>query len=396
MSKIFITGIGVISAIGNSVAENHEALKAGVCGIKKELDLFPSKYKGLMPFGQVPISNESLQNKLQVKEPGVTRTSMLALHAFNEAVRCSGITADDISSPETALIGANTVGGMCLTDELYHDANTSEAGSEYTHSYDCASVNLFLQKHNKMQGVINTINTACSSSANAIMYGAMLMQHGFAKRAIVGGTDSLAKFTINGFNALHILSSDLCTPFDESRKGLNLGEGAAFLVLEKEEDLNGKKVYAELTGYCNANDAYHPSSLSDEGDGPYLAMQGALKIADLTADKIDFINAHGTATENNDEVESRAMVRLFGTPPVFASTKGNIGHTLGAAGAIEAVYSILSLLNQEVYPSLHFKNAISSTGLIPVLEYKQMPVNHVMSNSFGFGGNCSSLIFSKA
>jgi 3-oxoacyl-(acyl-carrier-protein) synthase len=154
-------------------------------------------------------------------------------------------------------------------------------------------------------------------------------------------------------------------------------------------------LYAELTGYANANDAYHPSSLSDEGDGPFLSMQGALQIANLTADKIDFINAHGTGTENNDQVESRAMIRLFDTPPAFASTKGNIGHTLGAAGAIEAVYSILSLINQEVYANLHFKNAITVTDLSPVLAYKKMPVNHVMSNSFGFGGNCSSLIFSK-
>ena len=152
---------------------------------------------------------------------------------------------------------------------------------------------------------------------------------------------------------------------------------------------------SELTGYCNTNDAYHPSSLSDEGDGPFLSMQGALKLANLTTDKIDFINAHGTATENNDQVESKAMIRLFGKPPAFASTKGNIGHTLGAAGAIEAVYSILSLLHQEVYTSLHFKNSIPSTGLTPVQSYKKMPVNHVMSNSFGFGGNCSSLIFSK-
>ncbi len=388
--------MGVVSAIGNSVAENHEALKAATCGIQYKLDLFPSKYAGLLPFGQVQISNEELQKTLQVTEPGVTRTSLLALYALNEATADCGISAEEIQSFDTALIGANTVGGMCLTDELYNDANKKTDGSDYLGSYDCASVNLFLQKHFKINGIINTINTACSSSANAIMYGAMLMKNGYAKRAIVGGTDSLAKFTINGFNALHILSNEICTPFDERRKGLNLGEGAAFLILEKEEDIKGRKVYAELTGYCNTNDAYHPSSLSDEGDGPFLAMQGALQVANLRADKIDFINAHGTGTENNDQVESKAMIRLFDNPPAFASTKGNIGHTLGAAGAIEAVYSILSLINQEVYANLHFKNSIVATGLSPVLSYKKMPVNHVMSNSFGFGGNCSSLIFSKA
>jgi len=380
--------MGVISAIGRSVAENHQSLKDAVCGVSKNFDLFPTKYAGLLPFGQVQISTEDLQDQLQVTEPGVTRTTLLALHALNEAIADSGIAAEEIQSFHTALIGANTVGGMCLTDELYNDANEKTNGSDYLASYDCASVNMYLQKHFKINGVINTINTACSSSANAIMYGAMLMKNGYAKRAIVGGTDCLAKFTINGFNALHILSSDNCTPFDEGRKGLNLGEGAAFLILEKEEDIKGRKVYAELTGYSNANDAYHPSSLSDEGDGPFL-------VANLSADKIDFINAHGTGTENNDEVESRAMLRLFDKPPAFASTKGNIGHTLGASGAIEAVYSILSLMHQEVYANLHFKNTISSTGLTPVQSYTKMPVDHVMSNSFGFGGNCSSLIFSK-
>jgi 3-oxoacyl-(acyl-carrier-protein) synthase len=399
--------MGLISAIGNSVTENHLALRAGTCGIQYKLDLFPSKFAGVLPMAQVSLSNEELINKLQITEKGVTRTTMLALHAFEEAVANGGLTAEDISAADTALVGANTVGGMCLTDELYHDANKNQDGSDYLASYDGASICLYLQKRFGMNGIVNTINTACSSSANAIMYGAMLINNGFAKRAIVGGTDSLAKFTINGFNALHILSPEICTPFDEGRRGLNLGEGAAFLILEKEDDLNppagplgqgsvsGKKVYAELKGYCNTNDAYHPSSLSDAGDGPYLAMQGALKLANLAPSEIDFINAHGTGTENNDEVESRAMIRLFDNPPAFASTKGNVGHTLGAAGAIEAVYSIFSLLHQEVYPSLHFKKPIPSTGLTPVTAYKKMPVSHVMSNSFGFGGNCSSLIFSK-
>ena len=395
MSRIFVTGMGAMSAIGNSVAENHIALIRGVCGIKKELDLFPTKYAGVLPFGQVMISTETLLQKLNITDPGVTRTTMLALHAFNEAIADSQLSPSHISAVDTALIGASTVGGMCLTDELFDDANKNRNGSVYTSSYDCASVCLYLQKRYKMNGIINTINTACSSSANAIMYGALLIKHGLAKRAIVGGTDSLAKFTINGFNALHILSSENCTPFDEQRKGLNLGEGAAFLVLEKEEDIAGKKIYAELTGYCNANDAFHPSSLSDEGDGPFFSMQGALQLANLAADKIDFINAHGTGTENNDEVESKAMIRLFDTAPAFASTKGNIGHTLGASGAIEAVYSILSLINQEIYPNLNFKDPIISTGLKPVSSYQKKPVQHIMSNSFGFGGNCSSLIFSK-
>ncbi len=360
------------------------------------LDMLTSLFADKMPFGEVKISTEQLKEKLHARERGVTRTSLLALHALNEALENSRLSVQDIQSSSTALIGANTVGGMCLTDEMYKDANETTEGSEYLSSYDFASVSLYLQQRYKINGLVNTINTACSSSANAIMYGARLIKHGLAERAIVGGSDSLAKFTINGFNSLGILSKEICKPFDEKRTGLNLGEGAAFLVLEKEENCKGKTVFAELTGYCNSNDAFHPSSLSDQGDGPFLSMSGALSTANLNTTDIDFINAHGTGTQNNDAVESTAMQRLFKTVPDFASTKSNIGHTLGAAGAIEAAYSILNLNYQEVYAGLNFTNPIPENGLSPLTTYKQKEIRHVLSNSFGFGGNCSSLIFSKA
>lgn len=385
----------MISSLGDTVLKNREALMEGRSGIS-QLSLFSSRYTGLRPCGEIKTETENFKKKLNIFERGVTRSSVLGLHAFEEAVQDARLSSQQISSCDTALIGASTVGGMCLTDELYHDANEKSQGSEYLSSYDCASVDLYLQQRYQMKGKINTINTACSSSANAIMYAARLLKNGYAKRAIAGGTDSLAKFTINGFNALHILSPEPCTPFDRDRQGLNLGEGAGFVILEKEEDIvKGKKVYAELSGYGNSNDAFHSSSLSDEGDGPFLCMKKALKEADLRVSDISFINAHGTATENNDLVESRAMIRLFKQPPPFISTKGNTGHTLGAAGGIEAIFSILSLYHQEIYPTLHFRNPIAETELLPVTTYQKASLQHVMSNSFGFGGNCSSLIFSQ-
>jgi 3-oxoacyl-(acyl-carrier-protein) synthase len=386
--------MGVISALGDGLSKNRNALMNGECGIST-LGLFPSAYSGKLPCGEIKISTELLKEKLKADEPGVTRTDLLALCALDEAIADSGLTKEALESFDTALVGATTVGGMCLTDELYHDANKDTGGSAFLASYDCGSVNLYLQRRYNIGGVINTINTACSSSANAIMYGARLIRHGLARRAIVGGVDSLAKFTINGFNALHILSPEICTPFDKARRGLNLGEGAAFLVLEKEEDVHNGEPYAELRGYANANDAFHPSSISDQGEGPYLAMQEALQISKLNPGAISCINAHGTGTENNDETESRAMLRLFDSVPDFGSTKSNIGHTLGAAGAVEAVYTVFNLKHQEIYSSLHFKEPIESTGLKPVTAYKKIKVEHAMSNSFGFGGNCSSLIFSK-
>jgi 3-oxoacyl-(acyl-carrier-protein) synthase len=386
--------MGIITAIGDYVEANRQSLIKGNSGIST-IELFPTRHAGGLPAAEVKTETNRFAQKLNAHDRGVTRTDLLALHAFREAVEDASFSNSVISSTDTALIGATTVGGMCLTDELYHDANRQENGSEFLSSYDCGSSTLYLQSKYKVGGIINTINTACSSSANAIMYGARLIKYGGAKRVIAGGADSLAKFTINGFNALHILSAQPCRPFDRDRNGLNLGEGAAFIVMEREEDCNGKKVYAEVTGYGNSNDAFHPSSISDDGEGPFLSMQRALRDAQLSPTAIHFINAHGTATENNDETESRAMLRLFDQPPLFASTKGNTGHTLGAAGAVEAIYSILNLYHQEIYPGLNFSMPIESTGLKPVLQYASMPMSHVMSNSFGFGGNCTSLIFSR-
>lgn len=395
MDRIVVTGIGGISAIGTTVAENRTSLIKGTCGMGR-LEMFPSKFSDILPVAEIKVSTEALKEKLNAFGPGITRTTLLALHAIKETIADSGLTNEQISSFDTALIGASTVGGMCMTDEMLKDAQKDTSGSEYLASYDCGSTYMYLQKRYSLNGPVNTINTACSSSANAIMFGARLIRSGKVRRAIVGGADSLAKFTINGFNSLHILSPDLCTPFDQERKGLNLGEGAAFLILEREEDAAGKKIHASVSGYANANDAYHASSLSDEGIGPYKAMSDALVSAKLDPAQIDFINAHGTGTENNDKLESMAMLRLFGKVPAFASTKANIGHTLGASGAIEALYCILNLEEQELYPGINFKNPIPETQLQPLRMYQKTKLTHIMSNSFGFGGNCSSLIFSKA
>ena len=395
MSRIVITGIGIISAIGTTVEENRDSLKNERSGIS-QIELYSTNYAGRLPAAEIKISSHQLNCEIFGKpDPAISRTSLLALHAVREAVMDAGLTKEELASPETALVGATTVGGMCLTDELFHDALAKKVGTPYLSSYDYASVTLAIQKQYGIKGEISTINTACSSSANAIVYGARLIRNGFAKRAIVGGAESLAKFTINGFNALNILSSKHCMPFDRDRNGLNLGEGAAFLVLEKEEDQLHKKKYACLSGFGNQNDAYHPSSNSADGEGPFLSMQQALLQSGLQASEIGYINAHGTGTENNDETESVAMKRLFERVPSFASTKSFTGHTLGAAGAMEAVYSVLNLYHQEIYPSLSFLNPIVTTGLIPVSHFSKMELGHVMSNSFGFGGNCSTLIFSK-
>ncbi|MBP9151735.1 MAG: beta-ketoacyl-[acyl-carrier-protein] synthase family protein, partial [Flavobacteriales bacterium] len=223
-----------------------------------------------------------------------------------------------------------------------------------------------------------------------------MIKAGKCKRAIVGGVDSLAKYTVNGFNSLQIFSDEITRPFDANRKGLNLGEGAAYLVLEREEDAVGKTIYGEIRGYGNSNDAYHPSSMSPEAVGVRGAMNGALETAGLKPSDISYVNAHGTGTQNNDYTEVHGMQQIFDTVPPYISTKSFTGHTLAASGAIEAVFSLLSIKYQEIYPTLNWQTPMPEFNSNPQTEFvANAKVEHVLSNSFGFGGNCSSLILSR-
>ena len=396
MKKVLVTGMGIITAIGENLSENHNNLRIGKTGIGQAVH-FQSRYAATLPFGEVGLSNESLKALLGLTNSlGDTRTSLLADKAFAEAIADAGLSKDQLSSYDTALISASTVGGMCLTDQLYEDANLKTEGSEYLEAYGCAAHTLHLVEKYGMRGFSDTINTACSSSANAILLGARLIRSGRAKRAIVGGVDSLAKYTVNGFNSLKILSESPCKPFDEDRDGLNLGEGAAYLVLEAEDVVGDKNVYAEVAGYGNANDAHHPSAMSEEATGALRAMREAIESAAIHSSQISYINAHGTGTPNNDAVELTGMTALFQNIPKFSSTKAFTGHMLGAAGAVEAIYSILSIVNAEIYPSLHVVNPISqSQGQLVSAFLPDQQVDFVLSNSFGFGGNCTSLVFKK-
>jgi 3-oxoacyl-[acyl-carrier-protein] synthase-1 len=195
-----------------------------------------------------------------------------------------------------------------------------------------------------------------------------------------------------------ILDHEHCRPFDATRRGLNLGEGAGYLVLERTLDaLAGKKqLIARVAGYANANDAFHQTASSDNGEGPFLAMKRAVAKAGITPQDIDYINVHGTGTDNNDLTEGVAMKRLFGDQvPPFSSTKAFTGHTLGATGVIESIISILSMNNDKVFPNINFKEVIEEINLVPVSQLTDLHINHVLTNSFGFGGNDSSVVFSK-
>lgn len=396
MRKVFITGIGSISSLGLTVEEQLVSLRNARSGIGKAFH-FQSVYTTQLPFAEINASDDELKKLTGFSEKGITRTTLIALKAFRDAIADGKLTPEQVSDIRTAFISSSTVGGMCYTDSLYADANNKGKTSEFYASYEGSNHTLQIVKKYKLRGYTDTINTACSSSANAILLGTRLIQTGRADRVIAGGSDCLAKFTVNGFNSLRILNERPCRPFDEHREGLTLGEGAAYLVLEAEELTKNKQPYAEVTGFGNANDAFHPSATSDDARGPLKAMRDALKTAGLSPKDIDYINAHGTGTVNNDETESFAFSTLFGeNVPLFSSTKSYTGHTLAAAGAVEAVISVLGIRYGEIYPNLNFGQPITGRGLIPVTEWKQnMEIRHVMSNSFGFGGNGTALIFSK-
>jgi len=396
MNRVFVTGMGVISSIGKDLNKNLESLRNGNSGIDKP-KYFQSKYASSFSFGEVNISTKTLQEQLGLsEEKGLTRTDLFTFKAFEEAINDAKLSKQEISSLDTALISSSTIGGMCLTDQLYEDANLKSESSEFLNSYGCSAHTLRLTKKYQIKGFTDTINTACSSSANAIMLGTRLIKSGRVKRAIVGGADSLAKYTVNGFNALKILSESPCKPFDENRCGLTLGEGAAYLVLESEEVVANKKTYAQILGYGNANDAFHTSTISDDAVGVISSISQALETAKLAPNKIDYINAHGTGTGNNDFVELFGLSKIFNKVPPFNSTKSYTGHTLGAAGAIEAIFSILSINNNELYQSLNINTPISKFNLAPIEKHETgIDINYVLSNSFGFGGNCTSLILSK-
>jgi len=395
---VAITGMGIISAIGNSVEENYNALINGQPAITK-IENINTVHADVMKVGEIKKTNEELIEELGLPfDNNFSRTAMIGAIAAKQAVQNAGITS--INEYRTGLVSASSVGGMDVTERHYYDYFDKPELVKYISSHDGGDVAQKIADELGLDGLVTTISTACSSAANSIMLGARLIQSGKLDRVIVGGTDALAKFTINGFKTLMILSDTYNTPFDNNRKGLNLGEAAAFLVLESEECIkkDNKKVLARVSGFGNANDAFHQTASSENGEGAFLAMQKAFATSGLKPEDIDYINVHGTATPNNDLSEGRAIIRMFGegNVPDFSSTKPFTGHTLAAAAAIEAVYSVLAIQNNVVFPNLNFQTPMEEFHMIPQTTLKHKEIRHVLSNSFGFGGNCSAVLFSKS
>ncbi len=398
MSKrVFVTGIGIISGIGNNVEETLQSLKEKKSGVE-DIKYLQTNHKGVIPVSEVKLSEEELIKRagLPQGEP-YTRSTLIGIIAADEAVKNAQI--NDIKECKTGLISGTTVGGMDKSELYYRDLLETTNHIEYIETHDCGDSTERIADYIGIKDFVSTTSTACSSAANSMILGARMIKNGLLDRCVAGGIESLTKYHMNGFNTLMILDREPCKPFDENRKGLNLGEGAAFLVLESEEMVqkSGKKVLAELTGYGNSCEAFHQTASTPEGKGAYAAMKEALERSGLKPEDIDYVNAHGTGTDNNDLSEGRAIENIFGKNiPKVSSTKSYTGHTTSAAGGVEAVISVLTLQHNMIFPNLNFKEQMKELKFKPVTEViENVKVDHVLSNSFGFGGNNSALIFSR-
>jgi len=395
-SSVYIAGLGVISAIGNNVAEHLSAFEREKAGMG-DISILDTIHRRKLPVAEVKLDNKQLAAITGLPDD-MSRTALLSLVAAREALTDAAIPNRE--SFRTGFVSANTVGGMDRSEHFFVDFIEDDSKGKLRNVYDheCGSMTQIVADQLGITDFLTTISTACSSSANAIFYGARLIKNDVLDVVIAGGTDALTKFTLNGFNTLMILDKAFCKPFDEHREGLNLGEGAGYLVLISDrvaKTLN-KRPYCKLSGYNNSNDAYHQTASSPDGTGSYLAMKGALEKSDLKPADIDYINLHGTGTPNNDSAEGTAIKRIFDPEyPPMSSTKSFTGHTLGASGGIEAVFSVLAIKHGLIYPNLRFETQMNELPFGPEKRFlKDQKINHVMSNSFGFGGNCTSLIFS--
>lgn len=381
--------MGIVCAIGNDAQQVLASLRDGKSGISGIKYLKTSHTD--IPVGEVKLSNGQMGRMLGVGDVSViSRTSLMGAIAVRQAMEHAGL--GDISGKRVVLISGTTVGDMDVTEQHFSELLECDGNPAFPSSNECGNSTMEIARLSGLENAeCTTISTACSSALNAIILGSSMLARDEADIVIAGGSEALSKFHLNGFNTLMILDGERCRPFDDTRAGLNLGEGAAFVVLEK----NARNPLAYICGYGNRCDAFHQTASSDNGEGAFLAMSDALSMAGMQPSDIRYINAHGTGTPNNDVSESTAIKRVFddGVPAV-SSTKSFTGHTTSASGSIETVICILAMQNGFIPGNLGWKNPIPG-GIVPCLGADGVQLDSVMCNSFGFGGNDSSLVISS-
>ncbi|HEV7920900.1 MAG TPA: beta-ketoacyl-[acyl-carrier-protein] synthase family protein [Thermoanaerobaculia bacterium] len=394
-TRIAVTGAGIICSIGRNKSEVWQSIRESRAGIG-ELTRFPGETFPTTLAAEVGDVSSLPVSKREARR--LSRTDRLAVIAAAEALDQAG------SVPlERAIVSTGTSTGGLLEGEDYYfrrlvrgrrRAPASRVLQQPTSGPSDAVARVF----NLGGGVVSNA-TACASAGAAIGMAADYLRSHHADVALAGGSDALCRLTYSGFNVLQAVDPEPCSPFGAERKGITLGEGAAYLVLERWDDAvaRGATILAELCGYGASCDAHHPTAPSEDGRGAEAAMRRAMSEGALGGDEVDYVNAHGTGTLLNDSAETRAIIAAVGTDTPVSSTKSYFGHTLGASGAVEAVISVLALQDQLAPPTLRLnQNAEDCTlDYIPHTP-RPLAMTNVLSNTFGFGGSNVSLLFRRA
>ena len=383
-------------------------------GLAQTLDSLRQRRSGLSPCAFDTVDLTTYTGEVAGVD-AVTLSAQLAdFDCRNNRLAQLGLMQDGFTEAVHAAIaqyGAQRIGvflgtstsGILQTELAYRQRNPDSGALPadfcYGKTHNTFSVADFTRHYFGLTGPAVVISSACSSSAKVFSSARHMLDAGLIDAAVVGGVDTLCLTTLYGFNSLGLISEQPCRPYDAQRNGLSIGEAAAFALLERTPENPRKNLSADavlLLGIGESSDAYHMSSPHPDGLGARMAMQDALNMASLQPDQIDYINLHGTATQNNDEAESKAVSALFGCHMACSSTKGATGHTLGAAGGLEAVICALGLQHGLLPAGINTVQLDPAMDLDYLLDNREQPVARVLSNSFGFGGTNCSLIFGRA
>ena len=366
---VYIIGRGIISSLGVGLSATEKTLRKNSSAIQP-LELFSLLHGPPLPVGVVP--GTAQPSSL------LPRTHQLASIAATQAM-------EECTHPPDAIIIGTTTGGIFTTEQLLR--NDDQNKEHYQH-HGLHTVATSLARQVKCTGPVIVVSTACSSGAVVMAMALKMLRSGEAKTVLAGGVDSLCRLTYFGFHSLQLVDQSGCKPLDQNRQGMAVAEGAGMLLLSTEKTQNCS---TELLGAGLSCDAYHPAAPHPEGQGAFMAMQGALADAGLEPADISYINLHGTGTPDNDLAESKAVRRLFTTLPPLSSIKGASGHSLAAAGAIEAVIATMAISHNFMPANTGLQNVDPALGLTPLTSPLAQPTNAILSNSFGFGGNNGSL-----
>ncbi|MES2181422.1 MAG: beta-ketoacyl-[acyl-carrier-protein] synthase family protein [Pseudomonadota bacterium] len=396
MKPLLLSHFTATSCIGRGLQQTLDALHHGRCGLK----LCDFETVDLATFiGEVAgVDDVKMAASMADYDCRNNRLAQLALEqdGFRDAVN---IAADQYGRDRVGVFIGTSTSGILEAELAYRQrdpvTHALPADFIYSKTQNTYSVADFTRHYFSLTGSAVAVSSACSSSAKVFSVARRMIEAGLIDAAVVGGVDTLCLTTLYGFNSLGLLSAAACRPYDIKRDGISIGEAAAFVLLERPSaDMDKNAVL--LLGIGESSDAYHMSSPHPEGLGARMAMQQALQSAGLKPQDIDYLNLHGTATQSNDAAEAKAVSAIFGGNTLCNSSKGATGHTLGAAGAVEAVICALALQNRFIPGGLNTQELDPLLVLNYQLEIRNQAIAHVMSNSFGFGGTNCSLIFGLA